>query len=101
MITVRHNTFETNSSSQHVVTIGTKLRPMEEFLVPDEKGRIIIDLDVVGGMLDFYSKPVCSTDPPFQTFKDYLLLAMVYTILVNSVDWKASYADSACFIEFK
>lgn len=90
MITVRHNTFETNSSSQHVVTIGTKLRPKEEFLVPDEKGRIIINLDVVGGMLDFYNDGVCSKDSPFQTFKDYLLLAMVYTMgntKLTAVTW--------------
>lgn len=102
MITVRQQVFETNSSSQHVVTIGKKLRPKEEFIMPDENGRIIIDVDIVGGMLDFYSD-LHYGDPPFKTFKDYLLLAMVYMengSKLSSITWTPSDGDQKKFVRW-
>lgn len=67
MITVRQQVFETNSSSCHSVTLGTKFRNIKEFPIPDEKGIIQIELPVTKEWYDGFS-----------TFSDYLILALMY-----------------------
>ena len=67
MITVRNQVFETNSSSCHSVTLGTELRPIEEFPLPDKDGVIQIELPI--------TKDWCEG---FKTFNDYLILALMY-----------------------
>ncbi len=69
METWRVGTFETNSSSSHVLTIGKKLRPIEEFPVPDADG--VINVEFVRtdwGCLDFAPSPT--------TFNEFLVLAI-------------------------
>ena len=67
MITVRNQVFETNSSSCHSVTLGTELRPIEEFPLPDKNGTIQIELPITKEWYD-----------GFKTFNDYLILALMY-----------------------
>lgn len=67
MITVRNQVFETNSSSCHSVTLGTELRPIEEFPLPDKDGVIQIELPITK---EWYGG--------FKTFNDYLILALMY-----------------------
>ena len=67
MITVRNQVFETNSSSCHSVTLGTELRPIEEFPLPDKDGIIQIELPIAKEWYD-----------GFKTFNDYLILALMY-----------------------
>ena len=67
MITVRNQVFETNSSSCHSVTLGTELRPIEEFPLPDKDVVIQIELPI--------TKDWCEG---FKTFNDYLILALMY-----------------------
>lgn len=84
MISVRHNVFETNSSSCHCVTLGKKHRPKEEFPVPDENGNIVLELDMVNHVLDFSG---------FKTFKDYLMLAIIYLYnggKISGIDYASS-----------
>ena len=69
METWRLGTFETNSSSSHVLTIGKKLRPIEEFPVPDADG--VINVEIVRtdwGCMDFAPCP--------KTFNEFLVLAI-------------------------
>lgn len=44
MFTVRPNVFETNSSSEHCLTVEDGMRDIEEFPVPDDTGTIHIPL---------------------------------------------------------
>lgn len=44
MFTVRPNVFETNSSSEHCLTVEDGMRDIEEFPVPDEFGELRIPL---------------------------------------------------------
>lgn len=67
MITVRNQVFETNSSSCHSVTLGTELRPIEEFPLPDKDGIIQIELPITKEWYD-----------GFKTFNDFLILALMY-----------------------
>lgn len=67
MITVRNQVFETNSSSCHSVTLGTELRPIEEFPLPDKDGVIQIELPLTKEWYD-----------GFKTFNDFLILALMY-----------------------
>jgi len=67
MITVRNQVFETNSSSCHSVTLGTELRPIEEFPLPDKDGVIQIELPIAKEWYD-----------GFKTFNDFLILALMY-----------------------
>lgn len=67
MITVRNQVFETNSSSCHSVTLGTELRPIEEFPLPDKDGIIQIELPIIKPWYD-----------GFKTFNDFLILALMY-----------------------
>ena len=72
METYRNGTFETNSSSSHVLTLGNKLRPIEEFPVPDADG--VIHLDVPrdeNGYIDF--------SPCLEKFIDFLVLCLGMT----------------------
>lgn len=72
METYRNGTFETNSSSSHVLTLGNKLRPIEEFPVPDADG--VIHLDVPrdeNGYIDFAPCP--------EKFIDFLVLCIGMT----------------------
>ena len=69
METYRKGTFETNSSSCHVLTLGDKLRPIEEFPVPDADG--VITLKVPRneyGYIDFAPSPT--------TFLDFIALGL-------------------------
>lgn len=69
METLRVGSFETNSSSHHVLTLGNKLRPVEEFPVPDESGKIHLELIRNDwGAVDFEPSPV--------KFVDFLMLAI-------------------------
>jgi hypothetical protein len=69
METWRLGTFETNSSSSHVLTIGKKLRPIGEFPVPDADG--VINVEIVRtdwGCIDFAPSP--------KTFNEFLILGI-------------------------
>ena len=44
MFTVRPNVFETNSSSEHCLTVEDGMRDIEEFPVPDDAGMVHIPL---------------------------------------------------------
>ena len=52
MFTVRPNVFETNSSSEHCLTVEDGMRDIEEFPVPDDTGTVHIPM--IGNADDLY-----------------------------------------------
>ena len=52
MITVRPNVFETNSSSEHCLTVEDGMRDIEEFPIPDDTGTVHIPMLRNGDDLD-------------------------------------------------
>ncbi len=59
MFTVRPNVFETNSSSEHCLTVEDGMRDIEEFPVPDDTGTVhipmILNADYLDDTKDFVS----------------------------------------------
>lgn len=94
METWRVGTFETNSSSSHVLTIGKKLRPIEEFPVPDADGAIDVELVRTDwGCIDFSPEPV--------KFNDFLVLAI--GMMANGYDPRTqcpSETDQVTFLKW-
>lgn len=67
MITVRPNVFETNSSSEHCLTVEDGMRDIEEFPVPDDTGTVHIPM--IGNADD-----LCATKN-FVSLVQYIVIA--------------------------
>ena len=66
MFTVRPTVFETNSSSEHCLTVEDGMRDIEEFPVPDDAGRVHIPMLRNGDDLD--------ETPNFVSLVQYLVM---------------------------
>lgn len=97
MITVRPNVFETNSSSEHCLTVEDGMRDIEEFPIPDDTGAVHIPM--IGNADDLY------VTKDFVSLVQYIVMASLkgngYELLFKLTEEEVSHLNYVITTAYK